>query len=88
MEEVLISKVPDEYKNTMLQDVYRYKWKYNEINLDDMLQRAYNIVLDMGGDAICNFKILSNDQHFSNAEGYPSVVVPGIKITGFVIKRK
>lgn len=88
MKQYQLNEVNEQMRSLGFEEIYEYIWEYNEVDLDAMLQKAYFIAKEMGGDAICNFRIISDDSSYLNAVGYPPVTVPGRKITGFVIKRK
>ena len=61
------------------------RWLVGSINISKMLDTAYSSAIDMGGDAIVNFRITPSDETYT--DGVYSVTVPGIEISGFVIKR-
>jgi len=78
--------VPERIAGPML--VYRHKWNIEKIDYKEVLELAYKTSTEMGGDAITNFKIDYDSHYYSNPVDYPSVAVPKINVTGFVIKRK
>ena len=88
LEKILVSKADEMAKKAGITDLYHYKWNIEEINYKEILDFAYNISIEMGGDAIVNFEINYDVQYYDNANGYPSVFIPEINVTGFVIKRK
>jgi hypothetical protein len=88
MKETLISATTPHLQRLGFEDVYEYRWEKNEINLNEILETAYNLAIAMGGDAIVNFNIQRDDKTYINTPGYPSVTVPGVVVDGFVIKRK
>ena len=88
LEKILVSEVNEMARKAGLSDVYRYKWNIEEINYKEVLDLAYDTSISMGGDAIINFEINYDVNHYRNADGYPSVYIPKINVTGFVIKRK
>lgn len=88
LEKILVSKADEMAKKAGITDLYHYKWNIEEINYKEILDFAYNISIEMGGNAITNFEINYDVQHYNNADGYPSVLIPKINVTGFVIKRK
>ena len=88
LEKVLVSEVDEMAKKAGLKNIYHYKWNIEKIDYKELLKFAYNISTEMGGDAITHFQIKYDVQHYTNADGYPSVWIPEINVTGFVIKRK
>ena len=63
-----------------------YRWEVENIDFQNALDGIYKRCIDMGADALVNFK------SEVNVEDYPFMVPPfkleGYRITGFAIKRK
>ena len=65
----------------------RSKWQINEINIDKELRKYYELVIEMGGDGIMNFRSEKVTRTYTGTMGYP-ITIEGIRISGFAIKRK
>lgn len=62
------------------------KWVPNEVDSRQALDSIYNICLEMGADALVNFKISVHEDVYQLIIN--PVKINGITITGFAIKRK
>lgn len=63
-----------------------YEWKVDSIAFSEVLNKVYKICVDMGADALVNFK---NEITLDPYSGITNpVTITGYQITGFAIKRK
>ena len=72
------SVVDNEYINKQV-------WIVERLDVQDALDLIYLQAVEMGGDAIMNFHITPNDKTHTDVK--PFVTVPGVEISGIVIKR-
>ena len=61
------------------------KWIIDNISLNDVLDDVYKICIEMGADALVNFKVELTDDVYSGITN--TVIITGYHITGFAIKR-
>jgi hypothetical protein len=63
-----------------------YEWKIDSIEFKAVLNKVYNICVEMKADALVNFK---NEITLDTHEGIKNpITIAGYRITGFAIKRK
>lgn len=63
-----------------------YKWNINEINIQNAVEGIYKHCIEMGADALVNFK--ADVEIEDNSIATPPLKLYGYRITGFAIKRK
>ncbi len=57
------------------------RWVYTPINTEEIIESLYKTAIDMGADAIMNFKL---SEFIAD---YGTVTAPGKRVSGFAIKR-
>jgi len=62
------------------------KWVVGDYNTEQLLETIYKKCADMGGDAFIDFR-LTNDTMLHNVGTPNEVLINGIKIEGYAIKR-
>ncbi|MEE9431936.1 MAG: hypothetical protein V3V16_12890 [Melioribacteraceae bacterium] len=62
-------------------------WDYEHVSLTESVEFAYKEALEMGADAIVDFKIVRNSQRLYVGKAYEANI-PQIEVSGFAIKRK
>lgn len=62
-------------------------WVFELIDVDDALNKIYEICVEFGADALMDFKIQPNSESYKTGNEDP-VTVNGIQITGMAIKRQ
>lgn len=63
------------------------KWQINEININDVLRKYYEMAIEMGADGIMNFRLEKVTRRYTIGVESP-ITIEGISISGFAIKRK
>lgn len=62
-------------------------WYIDQISLNETIDSVYNICIKKGADALIDFKFEWFDTQY-NKQVIQPVTIPGIRISGFAIKRK
>lgn len=62
------------------------KWVSNKVDARQALDSIYIVCLEMGADALVNFKISTQEDNYQLIKN--PIKINGITITGFAIKRK
>lgn len=63
-------------------------WEYKKLSNSDLLKVAYEKAIEMGADAVVDFKILTNYEPVNVGQGIYAGNLPVYNVTGFAIKRK
>lgn len=62
------------------------KWRIEDVNIQNAVEGIYKHCIEMGANALVNFKIEVKIEDYSNRN--PPIKLEGYRITGFAIKRK
>ncbi len=60
-------------------------WFYDYVEMSQVVEFAYKKAIEMGANALCDFKI--NFEYESVSTGVETISLPVLKVSGFAIKR-
>ncbi len=85
--EMTLNELTEEARNAGLTPITCLMWEVEDLDYQVVLDYAYRKALQMGGDAIVSFKLTADTKTLVNPIDYPSVEIPVVHVSGFVIKR-
>ena len=73
-------------QQTQPHTVEKYEWIIDTVSFDEVLNQVYTICIDMGADALVNFKNERIELPYAGIKN--PITITGYRITGYAIKRK